>query len=213
MFYEIIMNLRYRLSQTICQKGETFLLKICGSDINYVTFRKYIQKRTKQRIYRRRFLSDPTQTVPKPPKKMAPKPPSPSSPSSPSFKDQTLIIFNDPLNWNKTLTIISEEYEKIRVKIEWKFTINNKIHFAILTHSQKRNTSLPSSRALYVDGIKMYYSRSTDRIFTTMIEGNVLKWKIEGTHSKYKYLMLINKISHSFAYTKWITQKNNLQLA
>merc|ERR1719229_1404657 len=142
---------------------------------------------------------------------MAPIPPSPSKKSRPNAN--TLVTFNDSKQWNKTLTIVTEEYEKTRVKIEWTFVINNKTHSAVLKHSQERNTSLPSSRALHVDGIKMYSARSTDRIFTTMIERNVLKWKIEGTHGKYTYLMLINKIPHSLAYKQWTANQYNSQLA
>eukprot|EP01083_Nonionella_stella_P296855 1008352_1 len=89
---------------------------------------------------------------------MAPKPPSKRAP---------IIPFSHTNKWNKKFKIKTEEYNKSRVEIEWKFVLHNESHIAIITHSQKRDPKLTSSRALYIDGSKIFSNRCINNIFTT----------------------------------------------
>eukprot|EP01084_Bolivina_argentea_P302500 522130_1 len=122
--------------------------------------------------------------------------------------------FSHTNKWNKKFKIKTEEYNKSRVEIEWKFVLHNESHIAIITHSQKRDPKLTSSRALYIDGSKIFSNRCINNIFTTKIDGNILKFKIEYINRKYKYSMTINNISHQIAYKQWMNanNKNNMLL-
>merc|ERR1712244_41441 len=77
-----------------------------------------------------------------------------------------------------------------------------------MIHSQKTNALLSSSRALYIDGLKMYSNRSRNTAFYTMVEGNTLKFKIEFLgNTKYRYLLAINDVPHQIAYKQWAAQQ------
>eukprot|EP01084_Bolivina_argentea_P302498 522127_1 len=114
--------------------------------------------------------------------------------------------FLDTKKWNKTYTIVTKEYEKTRIQVKWLFVMNNQPHNALLTHSQKRNPLLPSSRTLWIDGIKIHSNRCTNNIFTTIVDDNKLKFKIEYIGNEYRYSMSINNIPHQIAYRKWMCE-------
>eukprot|EP01084_Bolivina_argentea_P157587 274593_1 len=194
LFHNIIIELKQRiLSQSIYQKDKFSF--ISNTDINLVIFRVNTNTKGTQMIVsqtRYRALSAPVYignaiVVPlKPPvERLLPMP------------------FTEKDKWNKIFKIITKECNKMRVKIEWLFMLNNTTHNAVLTHSQKRKSWIASSRTLYIDGIKMYSNRSKHCIFIKMIDGYSLKFKIQCIDDKYKYLMSIDKISHQIAYEQW----------
>ena len=132
-----------------------------------------------------------------PPTKLAPKTP------SPSIKAPSVPFMANSKYWGKSIKILSKEYSKTRVKIEWLFVLKNVAHSAVMTHSQKKNASVPSSRELYVDGMRLYSNRVTDTVFTTKMNENTLRFKIEKTEHNYRYILSINDVPHSVAYKQW----------
>eukprot|EP01083_Nonionella_stella_P016308 45560_1 len=130
-------------------------------------------------------------------------------PPKPPTKQAPAVPFRDTKQWKKTLRIVSCEYEKTRIEIKWTFIINNTPHDDVLTHSQKRNPSSSSSRALYVDGIKIYCNHCKQNLFMTKIEDNVLKFKIHYSENKQQYSLRINNIPHQIAYKHWMCRRND----
>eukprot|EP01083_Nonionella_stella_P016577 46292_1 len=141
--------------------------------------------------------------TPSSPRQKAPTPPKPPRKQAP------IVPFTDTKQWNRTLRIISHQYAKTKIELKWTFVVNNTSHDAVLTHSQKRNPLAASSRALYVDDIKIYCNHCKLNLFMTKIEGEVLKFKIAYSDNKYQYSLCINDIPHPIAYKRWMSRRSD----
>ena len=224
IFYDIIINLRQRLHQSIYQQF-SFKFTVHDDEIDDIQFKPNKTKKAVTRIRRTQSLA-PMKKAPIPPKKAKKlrklkaskddndikEEEEPDSP--PSFrraqsagaplKSAPNVPFSDTNVWGKTMKIITEDNNKTRVKIEWVF-VDKKgaTHNAVITHSQKTDTTLKASRGIYIDGNKMYSKKSTQSKFIHKYKKMTLEFRIEVIDNQWKYSLFLNNISFERAYENW----------
>ena len=231
IFYDIIIELRQRLHQSIYQQY-SFKFNHHDDGIDDVRFERNKTKAT-TRLRRTHSLA---------PLKKAPKPPQSPTDDVPTFnraksakkagnnedddeeekamprkapffkraqsaaplKSAPMVPFGDTNAWGKKLEIVTEDADKTRVKVEWVFSDKKgKTHHAVMTHSQKNDTTVKASRAVYVNGDKLYQKKSTDNVIVEKYKGIVLKFNLEFVDNQWRYSLSINNVPFEKAYANW----------